>query len=92
MRQFELEWSQKNEEHIARHQVSRQEVEEAVSSSSAYVLRGPGKGLYVVLGTTDSGRYLKVILRVKATKTAFVITALDMNVADRALYRKKRRG
>jgi uncharacterized DUF497 family protein len=79
----EFEWDIVNIAHIARHRVGPDEVE-AACSNSPLVLRGR-HGRYYVLGRTDSGRYLMVVLE-RRGNAAHVITARDMTAAERRRF------
>lgn len=61
-----LLWEETNEEHIAGHKVTAEEVEEAVFDPVARVFRTrsgrEGERRYIVLGLTESGRHLFVVL------------------------------
>jgi hypothetical protein len=56
MRIDELEWSLERIEHIARHAVTVEEVEEVLSSSPVFK-RGKG-GVHEAWGKTEAGRYI----------------------------------
>ncbi len=82
-----LRWDDENIEHIARHDVSPEEAEQACRLR-AKVRRGRC-GRYLVLGLTAEGRYLLVVLTYLGGGEARVITARDMDERERALYRRK---
>ena len=56
-----LIWDDWNEDHIARHQVDREDVEVVCRSSRSLGVR-MRRGRYRVIGQTGEGRYLAVIL------------------------------
>jgi uncharacterized protein len=57
----EIRWTEESEEHIARHRVAPDEVEEAIYGRRRLV--APGRqGTRLVFGTTAAGRYLAVVL------------------------------
>jgi uncharacterized DUF497 family protein len=60
----ELLWDDWNEDHVAKHGVDPIEVEDVVFDPSSRVLRtrGAEQRRYVVLGLTEAGRYLLVVL------------------------------
>ena len=87
MRLVRLCWDDENREHIARHGVSSQEVEEACRGRPK-VLRGRC-GRYLVLGRTAEGRYLLVVLTYLGRGEARPITAREMDERERALFRGK---
>jgi len=49
-----------------------------------------GEDLYVALGQTDAGRYLKVFFIYKRNKDALVISTFNMNRKERRQYVKAR--
>jgi len=80
-----LAWNQQNIGHIARHHVTPDEVEQAVFSQSCLKRKGRGDGIYYILGKTDSGRYLFIVLRDWGAGTALPITARDMSESEKKL-------
>ncbi len=87
MRIDDLEWTQDRVEHIARHSIKPEEVEEIFASSPEF--RRCLGGVYEAWGQTDSGRYLLVIFRYLGHNRAWPITARDMDENETRLYRKK---
>lgn len=88
-----IRWTEWSEEHIARHDVTAREVEEVCFSGPLF-RRGRGRGerrSYLAYGQTAAGRYLLVVLRPEGRGSAFVITARDMDLAERRRYRGARR-
>ncbi len=82
-----FEWDEVNIEHILRHNVVPDEVEEACVNEP-YVRRTFNKR-YLVYGVTDSGRYL-FIAGVNKGKGVFrTITARDMTEREKSLYRRR---
>ncbi|MFQ5813331.1 MAG: BrnT family toxin [Anaerolineae bacterium] len=73
-----LVWDDENVEHIARHHVSPTEVEEICFGPEKVVLRAEKAGRYVVLGRTEAGRYLTVVITTPHKGRARVITAREM--------------
>ena len=86
----EFEWDDNNIEHIARHQVSPDEVEEVSFDDEPWIRRGK-KGTRYLLGFTIGGRYLFVVYISKGKGVARVITAMDMDHKARKLYNKRRK-
>ena len=82
-----LRWDEANIEHIARHDVSPEEVEQACRIQPK-VRRGRC-GRYLVLGRTAEGRYLLVVLAYLGRGEARPITARGMDRKERAIYRRK---
>ena len=81
-----IEWLTDRIEHIqAKHQVTPREVEETCFGHPV-ILRGRGKQIYQVMGQTHSGRYLFIIVRFMGWGKVRLITARDMNHAERRWY------
>jgi uncharacterized protein len=88
----ELIWDEWNERHIADHGVDPQEVEETVSDPSSLFLRTRGSARVrrsIVLGLTDSGRYLFVVLEPFGEGRANVVTARDMSDGERRRFKRR---
>lgn len=84
-----LEWQTDRITHIqVKHRVAPREVEE-VCFSHPIILRGRGKQIYQVLGQTHAGRYLFIIVRFLGEGKVRLITARDMNHAERKWYLKR---
>ncbi len=82
------EW---NEEHIAHHHVAPEEVEE-VCLANPFVSK-TREGRLRVIGQTEAGRYLTVILVHRGRGSYYPISARDATDAERRLYaRQKRKG
>lgn len=90
-RYHKLIWNRKNIDHIAIHHVLPEEVEEDCFSGHILLLRGRGKHIYYVLGQTDSGRYLFIVLRELGFGIALPVTARDMSDKERKRYQEIRR-
>lgn len=85
----ELLWDEANEAHIARHEVSRQEVIQVVfGSKSIFALDDSRRrGRLVVFGVTNTARYLVVVLdEPTTTGTTYVVTARPMTTRERREY------
>ena len=81
----ELIWDDWNEEHVARHNVSRGEVEE-VCFGHPFVVR-IRRSRYRIMGQTEAGRYLAVILDSREGKEFYVVTARDATEPERRRFR-----
>ncbi|MGW5773411.1 BrnT family toxin [Streptomyces longwoodensis] len=88
MRVDELIWDDWNEEHIAKHGVSPEEVEEACQTKpiKARLVRDD---TYALLGVTESGRYLTVFLAPRGKNTYYVVTARDMDNRERKSFGRR---
>ena len=83
-----LEWDEQNIEHIAGHQVSPDEVEQACKSRPL-IFRGP-RGRHFIFGRTAVGRYLFMVIRYRGKGLAYPITARDMEPVEKRLYQEHR--
>lgn len=84
----EFEWNEQNIEHIARHGVSPDEVEDVAFDDAPWIKKGR-KGTRYMLGYTVAGRYLFTVYTLKDTEIAKVITSMDMDNKTRKLYKKR---
>ena len=86
-------WPEERIEHIARHGVRPEEVEEACWGN-AFVRRAKSEGdnpVYYVLGQTEAGRYLFcVVIRFPDGK-GYPVTAREMTAKEKRRYRKWKR-
>lgn len=76
-----------------KHQVSPDEVEEVFFNRPRFRFhekgRIRGEDMYSVLGQSNAGRYLVVFLILKPTHTALIISARDMEPAEKRRYERK---
>ena len=87
MRFQTFEWDQVNIAHVAEHHVTTEETEEACYNKPLVFRSRLGR--YYVLGRTDNGRYLTVIVSLKNKDTVRVITARDMSEAERRRFYRR---
>lgn len=83
-----IEWDEWNIEHIEKHVVTPQEVEEACYNQP--INRRTRDNFYLIYGQTDAGRYLFVVVRYKGEGIVYVITARPMTKGEQRYYRKRR--
>ena len=83
-----LQWDRQNLEHIARHGVEKEEVEEVFDQF--HILRKVWKGRYAVRGQTYSGRYLMIFLDSLGQGRAYVVTAREMTSQEKKRFRSYR--
>ncbi|MBU0694029.1 MAG: BrnT family toxin [Candidatus Omnitrophica bacterium] len=83
-----FDWNRWNIEHIDRHSVTPQEVEEACYNQP--ISRKTKNGLYIVYGQTDAGRYLFIVVRYNPQGIVYVITARIMTKKEQIYYHKRR--
>jgi len=85
-----LVWDENNVDHIARHQVEPEEVEEVCYSNPLILRAGKKKQkLYYILGQSQNGRYLFIVARYIGKGQARVITARDMNNSERTRFGRR---
>ncbi|MCI0441702.1 BrnT family toxin [bacterium] len=84
----EFQWDEMNVEHIVRHNVSPDEIENVAFDDEPWIEKGR-TGTRYMLGYTAAGRYLFVIYVLKAKGLARVMTAIDMDEKTRRLYKKR---
>lgn len=82
-----LDWNENREEHIARHRVSIEEVED-IAFGKHYAIRTK-QGRYRLIGQTGNGRYLVVILQPGDYGWFEPITARDATQNEKRLYLRK---
>lgn len=87
MLQINLDWDDERVEHIAKHQIEPEEVE-AVCQGRHLRERGR-KGRLYILGQTEEGRYLFIVLAHRRSGHYRVITAREMTNDERRRYRKR---
>jgi uncharacterized DUF497 family protein len=84
-------WDAWNEEHIARHGVDPEEVEEMlVGLFAPPFIQRARQGTYRALGQTAAGRYLAVFFALRAPGHVYPITARDMDAKERRAYQRHR--
>lgn len=89
----EFIWPEERIEHIALHDVTPEEVEEACFGKPL-VLRARSEGenpVYYVLGKTGAGRYLFCVVIQFPDGKGYPVTARDMTINEKRRYRRKRR-
>ncbi len=74
----EFEWDDNNIEHLSRHGVSPDEVEDVAFDDDPWIRKGR-KGTRYMLGHTIAGRYLFVVYVLRSKGIARVITAMEMD-------------
>ncbi len=84
----EFEWDDNNIEHIARHGVFPDEVEDVAFDDDPWIRKGR-KGTRYMLGYTVAGRYLFIVYVLKGKGIARVITSMDMDDKTKKLYKKR---
>jgi uncharacterized DUF497 family protein len=90
MRIENITWDDDTADHISRHAVSPEEVEEVLFNDSDLprIMRGK-ENRYLAYGKTNAGRFLLVVLIIANRKTR-IITARDMTDREKKFYRRKK--
>jgi uncharacterized DUF497 family protein len=79
-----LRWDPGNIAHIARHQVSPEEVEQVCHSE--HIRRSAYAGRIMVIGRTQAGRTLSVVLDPEGDDAYYVVTARPSSRKERRIY------
>jgi uncharacterized protein len=89
----ELHWRADRVEHISRHSVTPEEVEEALFDDQSGVLlrvgpaeRDPEETVYRYFGRTEDGRHLLIVLIYLGQGIALPLTARDMTPGERRRF------
>ena len=83
-----FEWDDKNIEHVARHNVAPDEIEDVAFDDEPWIRKGR-EGTRYMLGYTVAGRYLFTVYVLRSKGVARVITARDMDEKTKKLYKKR---
>ena len=84
---FDIHWTDDSEAHIARHRVTPAEVEQ--STYQSFYTKPSRNGTTLLLGQTDAGRYLLVVLAPSGDGRWYVVTARAMTYSERLTFKKK---
>jgi len=91
----EIVWTDADVEHIARHDITPEDVEEVIASRPLWRRgrrhRQTGRISIYALGRTDAGRYLFVVLSPLGRGRARCVTAREMDTRTRRFYDRHRR-
>jgi uncharacterized DUF497 family protein len=90
MRIHEFVWPQDRIDHIARHGVTPEEVEQACFGSPLVqrAISQGGNPVYYILGQTDEGRYLFSVVIQFPDGKGYPITARPMTDKEKRRYRR----
>ena len=88
MRIDSFEWDENNIEHIGRHGITPEEVEEACFNAPL-ILKGRS-GAYIVHSQSDSGRFILIIGIYRGRGIIRVITARDMTESEKKFSKDRR--
>lgn len=82
-----LIWDEWNIEHIAKHNVKPEEVEQVCTDK--HLARRGRRGTYTIIGQTKGGRYLAMVLAPKGSGSFYPVTAREADFKERRLFKKK---
>lgn len=84
-----IKWTETSVDHIAKHAVSADEVEEVCFNENAPPLIRSGSGnLHYIFGKSDSGRLLFIVVRFIRQGEIVIITARDMNEWEKKYFKR----
>jgi hypothetical protein len=81
-----IAWDDRSVDHIARHDVTQDEVEQVIASTM-FITRGRDD-TYRAIGQTFGGRYLTVIVAPRGGGVFYVVTARDADPIERRAYHR----
>ena len=85
-----IKWTDESIEHVARHVVRPEEVEEACFNEEEIpLIRSGRENLHYVFGKTYSGRFLFIVVRFIRQGEIKVITARDMNEWEKSYFKTR---
>jgi len=85
-----IKWTKQNIEHISKHNIIPEEIEEVCfNTQDKPFIRTGDENLHYVFGQTTSGRYLFIVVKFLRNGEVLVITARDMNNWERNYYKKR---
>jgi uncharacterized DUF497 family protein len=85
-----IRWTDGSIEHIARHGIKPEEVEEVCFNEHDTPFIRSGRGnLHYVFGKTYAGRFLFVVVRFIRQGEIKIITARDMNTWEKNYFKKR---
>lgn len=82
-----LVWDDRNKEHIARHGVDQDEIEELIENR--YVTRRTRSECYMLYGRSFAGRYLSVVVSPRTEGSVYVVTAREMTWTEKKWFRRR---
>ncbi len=87
----QLIWDQGNVEHIARHGVTPEEVEEACNSD--LLVLESYRGRFLIVGLTEAGQMIAFVLDPEPEEGVYyVVTARSADSKERRMYRTEKGG
>lgn len=83
----DLVWNDENIEHIARHNVTPEEVEDVCYG--LHLSEKTSGGRYILSGQSSAGRYLNVVIQRIGSGLFRPITAFEMSDSYKSRYKKR---
>ncbi len=83
LRKPRVVWSERGVAHIARHEVTPQEVEDVLFSPLLDARRGKREGAYLVFGRSRADGGLLIVIAPRPGDSWYVVTARDVDKAER---------
>ena len=87
-----FEWDEYNEEHIAKHNVTPDEVEACFFNPYIWKRKKRSRKRYYLYGQTDGGRYLFIVFELYPDGIVRPISARDMDSGEKRYFQRQRRG
>ena len=85
-----ISWSEEAEDHIARHGVLPEEVQQVLYTRPRWIAPGRGETT-LVYAMTDAGRYLLVVIAPALDGGVYIVTARRLTDSERRTFRQKGR-
>jgi uncharacterized DUF497 family protein len=79
-----LIWDDWNVAHIAKHDVTAEQVEELIQG--IYVMKEAHSGRFMILGQANAKRVLGVVVQFRGSLGYYVVTARPANHTERRIY------
>ena len=85
-----ITWTEESEDHIARHGVTPQEVQQSLYTRPRWIT--PGRSdTTLVYAMTDAARHLLIVIAPALDGGVYVVTARDLTDSERRTFRRKGR-
>lgn len=85
-----IQWTVESIEHVARHNIRPEEIEEACfNDEEPPLVRSGRQNLHYVFGKAFSGRFLFIVVRFMKRGVVKVITAREMNRWERDYFKTR---
>ncbi|MEK6646613.1 MAG: BrnT family toxin [Candidatus Firestonebacteria bacterium] len=85
----EFDWDEKNENHIAKHNISTSEVEETLLFRKPFYQK-TREGKYIAYAITENGRYIFIVFAIKSGGRIRIISARNMTEKEKRYYKNRK--